>query len=650
MKKYIRVLGIVLLIALVLMGLVRSYPLLHPLDYLNTTETGREVTLDTVENRSATAGELLEFRVRGTDTGGKPLSYEASPLPPGAQMDEATGTFRWTPAANQSGTHWITLTATNGRSHAEQLITITVIHRNRPPVLQPVEDLTVMAGQRMELRLNGSDPDGDQLTYSLSTLYPGATFDNRTGVFVWEVPAAMYGTGMVAVDVWDGWETSRQIITITILRPEMAGMPRERSLRELLGYLPEEELAVTLLDPSRQIHVVTPSLGPELQDRIAMASPGDIILVYPGTYHGGIIVDRSLILLGVDDPVIDAHGTGSVVSLTAGGATVAGFTLVNSGTGTYDSGIKVSSSGNRILANRISGHQYGVNLLPPADGNLIRNNTITNSSADGIRGENLRDKTLIDSNLIANHGIDGVHIEYSWNVSFRNNTIAFNRGNGITVNYSHKTTLTGNRVESNHLDGTFISSGARDIVDGNTFSLNGNNGLTMMRSQDPDLTGEMIDNYTQSEYLNRVRDNTCAGNGRAGIAIREITVSVGGNDLRFNGYGIWSMGAAARIAGNRASRNHVGILLSSTEHSMVWGNEAGENEYGIQLEGRSLMNVISTNNASVNRQYGISLGADTEGNVIRDNLEFGNAIACISDAGKNMVTANDCRRGEEEPF
>ena len=647
LKKNLRFLGIMLLITLALLGLVRSYTLIHPLDLRFGPGSTQGITLEPLENLSVSTGEIVQFTVTGTDARGEPLRYHASPLPLGAQMNEEAGTFRWKPVANQSGTHWITLSATNGRSTAEELITISVIHRNRPPVLSPVGDLTVLAGQRVELVVNGSDPDGEPLTYSLGTLYPGATFDNRTGVLVWQVPEDLYGTGMLAVTAWDGWDTAQEVITITILRPDMVGRPRERPLQELLGYLPEEDLAATLRDPFRQILVVTPSLGPDLQDRIRGASPGDIILVYPGTYSGSLTVDRSLVLLGVDDPVIDAQGSGSVISLTAGGATVAGFTLLHSGNGTYDSGMKITSSGNRILSNRISGHQYGVNLFPLSDGNVIRNNTITNSTSEGIHGENLRDKTVIDSNLILNHGGDGIHIEYSWNVSLRNNTIAYNGGNGITFNYSQETLLSGNRVESNRLNGTFVTSGARDVISRNTFALNGESGLAMMLSRDPDLKGIQIDAYTPSEFLNQVSDNTCAGNGRAGITLQEISATVQGNVLQFNGYGIWTMASAARIADNRASRNMIGILLSGTEESAVFGNEASENEYGIRLEGRSFENVVSTNNASLNRQYGYLLGEDTKDNVLRDNLGTGNNLSCIEDKGNNLITVTrDCRTGE----
>jgi len=644
LKKHLQILGILLLILLILMGLFRSYTVLHPQHFWH----GTNVTLEPLENLSANTGEVLQFTVRGADPRGETLSYHASPLPRGAQMDERNGTFIWKPATNQSGAYRITLTATNGRSIAEEQIIIWVYRQNHPPVLQPMENLTLWGGDRMELFVNASDPDGDPLEYTLSNIPPGATFDNRTRVLGWQIPANLYGTGMFSVTVSDGWDIAREFVQYTVIPLDVTDIPRPRPLSDLLGYLPEEDLAPLLRDISRPVHMVSPGLGPALQEQIAMASPGDIILVYPGTYHGRINVDQSLLLLGVDNPVIDAGGTGSVISLTTGGATVAGFTLVNSGTQAYDSGIKVSSSSNRILNNRISGHQYGVNLLPLADGNVIRNNTITNSSGEGIHGENLRDKTTIDSNLILNHKGDGIHIEYSWNVTLRNNTIAFNGGNGITFNYSHWTRLEGNLVESNSLDGAFIASGARDIIEGNTFSLNGNNGLFLEHSLDPTLRGDQIEEFSPSEYLNLVQRNACTGNDRAGIHLREITATVDGNVCTFNSNGIRIVESASLLIRNRASRNGIGFYLISTEWNVLRDNQATENQIGIALDGRSLQNVISANNVSSNGMYGFWFGPRTEGNLLRDNRAALNAVTFLAQSDKNIFGTNEFLLAEKE--
>jgi len=643
-RKILQFLGIALLIGLLLLGFFRSYTTLHPLDI----GLGSQIIMEPVGNLSARTGEPLQFTVRATAAPEDRLSYHVNPLPRGAQMDEATGTFTWRPAVNQSGAHRITLTATNGKAIAQEQISVVVEHRNTPPLLEPLGPVIVLAGERLNLQVNASDPDGDPLTYYLSGLPPEATFDNQTRVLEWPTEANQSGSRTIAITVSDGWSIAQERFEIIVFRPDTEGRPRPRPLRYLLGYLPEEELSPLLLDPSRPVHVVSPGPGPVLQERIAMASPGDIIMVNPGTYYGSINVDRSLTLLGLDDPVIDAGGSGSVISLTIGGSTVAGFTLVNSGNQTYDSGIKVSSSRNRILNNRISGNPVGIYLIPPSNSNTIRNNTIANSTLDGIRGDNLFDRTLIDSNVILNSRGHGVHIERSWNVTLKNNTIAFNDRNGITLNYTHESHLEGNYAESNGLDGMYITNGARDTIKGNTFSLNGGNGLMIEQSLDPVLRGDQIEAFSDSEYLNRVSRNTCTGNGRAGIALHEVTAILGGNTCLFNGYGLRFIEAATLTAENGLNRNGVGIFLVNTNNNMLRGNEATENDVGIYVEGRSLENVISANNASLNREYGIILGSHTERNVLRDNLMSLNTMGCTADTGKNLVASNECTLPKKE--
>jgi len=69
---------------------------------------------------------------------------------------------------------------------------------------------------------------------------------------------------------------------------------------------------------------------------------------------------------------------------------------------------------------------------------------------------------------------------------------------------------------------------------------------------------------------------------------------------------------------------------------------------GIYVEGRSLENVISANNASLNREYGIILGSHTERNVLRDNLMSLNTMGCTADTGKNLVASNECTLPKKE--
>ncbi|MFH1228626.1 MAG: putative Ig domain-containing protein [Planctomycetota bacterium] len=56
---------------------------------------------------------------------------------------------------------------------------------NRAPVLSPIGNQTIAEGATLTLTITGTDPDGDTLTYSASSLPLGATFDATTHTFSW---------------------------------------------------------------------------------------------------------------------------------------------------------------------------------------------------------------------------------------------------------------------------------------------------------------------------------------------------------------------------------------------------------------------------------------------------------------------------------
>ena len=68
-----------------------------------------------------------------------------------------------------------------------------------------------------------------------------------------------------------------------------------------------------------------------LQSLIDAAEAGDVVRLTPGTYDGGITIDRPLTLVGEGWPVIDGHGEGSVVTVAAPDVTIRGVVIANSG-------------------------------------------------------------------------------------------------------------------------------------------------------------------------------------------------------------------------------------------------------------------------------------------------------------------------------
>ncbi|HKQ33520.1 MAG TPA: hypothetical protein VJV40_09945, partial [Thermodesulfobacteriota bacterium] len=59
-----------------------------------------------------------------------------------------------------------------------------------------------------------------------------------------------------------------------------------------------------------------------ITEAVNAASPGDTISVGAGTYRERLVIDKTLSLIGVGNPVIDGGGTGSVVEIKASGCVI----------------------------------------------------------------------------------------------------------------------------------------------------------------------------------------------------------------------------------------------------------------------------------------------------------------------------------------
>jgi len=86
----------------------------------------------------------------------------------------------------------------------------------------------------------------------------------------------------------------------------------------------------------------------KIQDAIDDASDGDKIFVYNGTYYGGLIINKTVSLIGEsrNNTIIDAQKKFTIMTLTADGINVKNFTLKNAGFNI--AGIKIFSQNNQI--------------------------------------------------------------------------------------------------------------------------------------------------------------------------------------------------------------------------------------------------------------------------------------------------------------
>ena len=191
-----------------------------------------------------------------------------------------------------------------------------------------------------------------------------------------------------------------------------------------------------------------------IQKTIDQARPGDTIEVHAGIYNENLLIDKQLILIGIDRPVVHGTGNGSVVVITAGSCLFRGFRVQHSGADlqSEDSGILLKSSINRIEENELTDILYGIYFYR-SQGNIIRGNTIRGRKElePGERGA-------------------GLHLWDSPNNTIEDNTISEMR-DGLYIQ-----SCNGNQIRRNHVSnlryGVHYMFSDRNIFEDNYFANN----------------------------------------------------------------------------------------------------------------------------------------------------------------------------------
>ncbi len=151
-----------------------------------------------IPDRIVRQGDPVRFTVVADDADGDPVAYAlASPLR-GGSIDPTTGVFSWTPPYDLAGSFDLVFRATDGRTTGERKVRLTVVNANVAPVFDPVENLSVLEGEALTLRLFAFDADNPHfirqirlddgalaplegtpptVTYGSGALPAGATFD-----------------------------------------------------------------------------------------------------------------------------------------------------------------------------------------------------------------------------------------------------------------------------------------------------------------------------------------------------------------------------------------------------------------------------------------------------------------------------------------
>jgi len=171
--------------------------------------------LNPIGNFAINETQNLNFVVNATDPDGDNLTYNVSGLPEGATF--AGQSFNWTPNSTQGGIYNVTFTVSDGSLSDSETVIITVGNFNMAPILSPIGNQVASENVTLTFTITATDANGDVLTYNVSGLPTGASFNATTQTFTWTPTSVQGGIYTnITFTVSDGLLTDSESINITV--------------------------------------------------------------------------------------------------------------------------------------------------------------------------------------------------------------------------------------------------------------------------------------------------------------------------------------------------------------------------------------------------------------------------------------------------
>jgi nitrous oxidase accessory protein len=305
-----------------------------------------------------------------------------------------------------------------------------------------------------------------------------------------------------------------------------------------------------------------------LKKAVELSKPGDIIILHEGVYiESGIIIEKSISIIGKNNPVIDGGLKGEIFTITSDGVRIEGLTIKNVEVTTLKDNAAIRlhrSSHCTIRNNRIENAFFGI-YLEKADSNLVENNIIHGHAK-----------------MESNSG-NAIHLWYSNYIQVKNNQVSGHR-DGIYFEFVSGSHISGNTSTNNLRYGLHFMFSNGNEYRKNKFVKNGS-GVAVMYSK------EIV-----------MEENTFENNWGAaayGILLKDITDS--------------------RIERNLFLQNTVGIHAEGTNRTVIQHNEFRQNGWALRMMGSCEELSFAQNNFIAN-----TFEVATSNNYTSDNVFSGN--------------------------
>lgn len=325
-------------------------------------------------------------------------------------------------------------------------------------------------------------------------------------------------------------------------------------------------IVITKNTKSNTINIGINSQYKKISTALLNAISGDTLIVNGGFYkEGNIVIDKSIVMIGKNNPILDGDRKFEVMSIKANYVSISGFRIQHSSYATLDDpgGIKVYNS-NHV---------------------------------------NITDNFLVDNFF-------GIYLQYCQNCTIKNNKlIAFGKeeqqiGNGIHCWKSDSLIIVGNNIKG-HRDGIYFEFVTHSVIWRNISMNNIRYGLHFMFSNNDSYFSNLFKNngagvavmFTKKVTMmdNTFEDNW--GDSSYGVLLKEISDSY--------------------LSGNKFLYNTTGIFMDGTNRIVVEKNEFIGNGWGMKIQANCMDNLIIKNNFFKN-----TFDISTNGTLVLNTFNF----------------------------
>jgi nitrous oxidase accessory protein len=293
------------------------------------------------------------------------------------------------------------------------------------------------------------------------------------------------------------------------------------------------------------IHVGKKYAIKSVKKGLELAKIGDTVIVHGGHYReGNISIDKKIVFLGKDLPVLDGEKKHEVLSIHADSVVVDGFKIIKSSYATITDpcGIKVYNKSYVIIQNNVLDDNFFGIYLQNCQKCTIKNNYLRaygkqeQQLGNGIHCWKSND-ILIIGNRINGHR-DGIYFEFVYDSLIWRNISTNNIRYGLHFMFSHSDT---------YITNVFKNNGA---------------GVAVMYTKNV----KMYNNYFEENW----------GDSAYGLLLKDISDSY--------------------IFNNKFARNTSGIYMEGTSRIKFEKNVFESNGWGMKIQASCMDNEIVNNN------------------------------------------------------